>query len=142
MEQSNSPVLSCKKFGKSIHVLPDSPILSCGKKRKKPLPDDSPVFLRTVRSNKSSKGRESPVIENFSSPPTKNVSSLPIQKLKPKSLFTDIDDGISAESQVPSSSQKCSIIDEEESHSDDTGSQDDLIIHERTMSDSEDLVAS
>ena len=132
MEESNSPILSYKKFGKKTPVLPESPILSCGRKRKRPLPDGSPVFLRTARTIKSC--NESPVIDSFSSPP-------PIQKLKPKSLFTDIDDTpLSVESQVSSSGGKCNnqIIDEEESTSDCTGSEDDLIVHERTMSDSED----
>ncbi|EFX87899.1 hypothetical protein DAPPUDRAFT_95973 [Daphnia pulex] len=131
MEESNSPVLSCKKFGKKTHVLPESPILSCGRKRKKPLPDDSPVFLRTTRTIKSCD--ESPVIDSFSSPP-------PIAKLKPKSLFPEVDDAPpSVESQLSqASSSKCNdhIIDEEDSSS--TGSEDDLIVHERTMSDSED----
>jgi hypothetical protein len=131
MEESNSPVLSCKKFGKKTHVLPESPILSCGRKRKKPLPDDSPVFLRTTRTIKSC--NESPVIDSFSSPP-------PIPKLKPKTLFPEVDDAPpSVESQLSqASSSKCNdhIIDEEDSSS--TGSEDDLIVHERTMSDSED----
>jgi hypothetical protein len=140
MQEPTSPILSCKKYGKNTHVLPESPILSCGRKRKRSLlPDDSPVFLRTV---KNCKGKESPVIDSFSSPPaaSNNIPASISMKLKPKSLFTndDIDDAPhSVESQLShSSSQKCNIIDEEDSHSD--ASEDDFIIHERTMSDSED----
>nr|CAH0100178.1 unnamed protein product [Daphnia galeata] len=140
MQEPTSPILSCKKYGKNTHVLPESPILSCGRKRKRSLlPDDSPVFLRTV---KNCKGKESPVIDSFSSPPaaSNNTPSSISMKLKPKSLFTndDIDDAPhSVESQLShSSSQKCNIIDEEDSHSD--ASEDDFIIHERTLSDSED----
>ena len=97
--------------------------------------------MRTaVRTNKSYKGKESPVIDSFYSPPAKNSRPRQIKNFCPKSLFVDIDDTSlttvkSEQSQASSSSPKCNIIAEEES-SDDTGS--DIIIHERTMSDSED----
>lgn len=144
MEESKSPVLSCKKKGKSTKILLASPILSCGRKRKKPLPDDSPVFLRSIRKTRSSKGGESPVIDSFCSPPTSEGSPMRPHKLKPKSLFIDIDETPpSVNSQLSQTSAEHSResnhhIIEEESHSESSGSESEIIVHERTMSDSED----
>ncbi|XP_045031941.1 uncharacterized protein LOC116926520 isoform X1 [Daphnia magna] len=144
MEESKSPVLSCKKKGKSTKILLASPILSCGRKRKKPLPDDSPVFLRSIRKTRSSKGGESPVIDSFCSPPTSEGSPMRPHKLKPKSLFIDIDETPpSVNSQLSQTSAEHSResnhhIIEEESHSESSGSESEVIVHERTMSDNED----
>ncbi|XP_057368264.1 uncharacterized protein LOC130689251 [Daphnia carinata] len=144
MEESKSPVLSCKKKGKSTKLLLASPILSCGRKRKKPLPDDSPVFLRSIRRTRSTKGRESPVIDSFCSPTTSEGSPIRLHKLKPKSLFIDIDETppsmnfqLSHTSAEHNRESNHHII-EEESHSESSGTEDDIIVHERTMSDSED----
>ncbi|KAI9562865.1 hypothetical protein GHT06_010320 [Daphnia sinensis] len=143
MEESKSPVLSCKKKGKSTKLLLASPILSCGRKRKKPLPDDSPVFLRSIRKTRSTNGGESPVIDSFCSPPTSEGSPIRPHKLKPKSLFIDIDETLPSVSQLSQTSAEHNReshhhIIEEESHSESSGTEDELIVHERTMSDSED----
>lgn len=144
MDESRSPVLSCKKKGKSTRILLASPILSCGRKRKKPLPDDSPVISRSMRTTRSSKGGESPVIDIFCSPSTSKGSPIRLYKLKPKSLFIEVDGTpplVNAQlSQVSSPCSEKSNIIEEESHSESSESEAELIVHERTMSDSEDTM--
>lgn len=145
MDEPQSPILSCKKNTRKVSVLTASPVLSNRKKRRRRRSNsESPVFLRsnsrTGRNRPYLNGGESPVIENFSSPPTRKDNSIRLG-LQPKSLFADIDetcvcsDDNSQTSIIVNSPRTYDHFIEEESLS---GSEnDELIIHEKSTSDVE-----
>ena len=148
MEESNSPVLSCKKSNKkcNVHLL-ESPVFSSKRKKQKQLPDDdSPVFLPSTRRTTRRCNEEEPlVIENFWSPPSKKSSPASCRRLMPKSLFVDETPPLVDLSQTSSPSSQRTVTSsqtfiEEDSQSDQGCEDDELpVIHERTLSDTEDI---
>lgn len=139
MEEPKSPVLSCKRPTRLANLSSGSPVLSNGRKRKR-RPTDSPVFLRSTPSVRNFNGRESPIIENFCSPPSSLCDRGPARKLRPKSLLFNVDEIplilVSPSSPIIGQKTKDQLI-EEDSQSEDSESEE-LVICEKTITDTED----
>ena len=141
-----SPILSIKKSKQSTEASA-SPVLSNARKRKREHLSTSPVLARSSssRSYHLKAGDKSPVIENVSSPPGGIDVSLNYGRLQPKSLqFSENDEilpDVVYSQPSPQTSESTNEI-EEDMVSDNSECEDEVVIHEKTLSDAEDSMSS